>query len=55
MYECQHCRARHPSIFLLFLHIFTNHIHADIGLDNAESKGLMDTVTHLKEVNVWPN
>ena len=47
---CNHCRIQCASVFAVFLHIFTEHMHTDIGLDPAESKGfLRQTRPHLVE------
>lgn len=40
-YSCQHCRTEHETVFTLFLHIFTDHMHVNIGLLPAESRGLI--------------
>jgi hypothetical protein len=36
-YQCSHCGQTVSSIFGVFLHIFTTHMHVDIGLDPPES------------------
>ena len=37
-YGCNHCGISTPSIFEIMLHIFTDHLHQDIGLDKEEGK-----------------
>jgi hypothetical protein len=39
-FECNECGERQPSIFHVFLHIFTNHMHQDIALIPQESAEL---------------
>jgi hypothetical protein len=40
-YHCNHCGIECATIFDVFLHIFTDHLHVDIGLDPVESKRLL--------------
>jgi hypothetical protein len=40
-YCCNHCGFNSGSIFEIFLHIFTDHLHQDIGLDREEGQELL--------------
>lgn len=40
-YCCQHCGIYSESTFELFLHIFTDHLHKDIGLETPQVKEIM--------------
>lgn len=40
-YACAECGEKQPSVFQCFLHCFTNHLHADIGLIPHESSELL--------------
>jgi hypothetical protein len=35
-YSCQHCGLHSENTFDLFLHIFTQHMHKDVGLSTKE-------------------
>ncbi len=35
-YSCQHCGLSSKTTFDLFLHIFTQHMHKDVGLTRKE-------------------
>lgn len=45
-YACAECGERQPSVFMCFLHCFTFHLHADIGLMPRES---LDLLPHCHE------
>lgn len=45
-YYCNHCGEQQPTIFLVFLHIFTDHMHLDMGLAKQES---LDLLPHCHE------
>jgi|GEM_PF-1148940 len=40
-YSCQHCGLCSNSTFDLFLHIFTQHMHKDVGLTRKEVRRLL--------------
>jgi len=40
-YCCNHCGFHSDSIFEIFLHIFTDHLHQDVGLDSEEGQALL--------------
>ena len=40
-YSCQHCGLSARTIFDLFLHIFTQHMHKDVGLTRKEVRRLL--------------
>ncbi|MBM4444621.1 MAG: hypothetical protein FJ020_04855 [Chloroflexi bacterium] len=40
-YCCNHCHFNSESIFEIFLHIFTDHLHHDVGLDSDEGQSLL--------------
>lgn len=48
-YFCNHCGFNSPSIFEIFLHIFTDHLHQDVGLDKNEGQDLLKK-TYLYQV-----
>jgi len=47
-YFCSQCGLESSSIFETFLHIFTTHLHVDIGLSQEESKRLLSQTRPLK-------
>lgn len=49
MYFCNHCGFNSPSILEIFLHIFTDHLHQDVGLDRDEGRELLKK-TYLYQV-----
>ncbi len=49
-YCCNHCGFNSESIFEIFLHIFTDHLHQDIGLDKEEGQQLLKK-TYLYQAN----
>ncbi len=40
-YSCQHCGLSSSTTFDLFLHIFTQHMHKDMGLTRKEVRRLL--------------
>lgn len=40
-YSCQHCGLNSKTTFDLFLHIFTQHMHKDMGLTRKEVRRLL--------------
>ena len=40
-YSCQHCGLNSSTTFDLFLHIFTQHMHKDLGLTRKEVRRLL--------------
>jgi hypothetical protein len=51
-YQCNQCGQAAPSILCVFLHIFTAHMHADIELEPAASKKLIDQ-TFIYDQGYW--
>ena len=49
-YCCNHCGFNSASIFEIFLHIFTDHLHQDVGLDKSEVHDLLKK-TYLYRVD----
>ncbi len=41
VYSCQHCGLHSETTFDLFLHIFTQHQHKDVGLTSKEVRRLL--------------
>ena len=50
IYYCNHCGLNSESIFNIFLHIFTDHLHKDIGLSKEEGRELLKQ-TYLYEIS----
>jgi len=50
IYSCNHCGLNSESIFNIFLHIFTDHLHKDIGLSKEEGRELLKK-TYLYEIS----
>lgn len=40
-YYCNHCGISAESSFEIFLHIFTDHLHQDIGLEKEQGAFLL--------------
>ncbi len=56
-YYCNHCGINCDTIFNVFLHIFTDHMHSDIGLDRVESRALVGKTEpyRVRVLFFWPN
>ena len=56
-YSCQHCRQSFDTIFAVFLHIFTEHLHVDSGVEKDEiDKVAGETRPHqVREKLLFPN
>lgn len=46
-YACQHCGLISKTTFDLFLHIFTEHLHKDVGLSKKEVRRLLQGTDRL--------
>ena len=49
-YCCNHCGFHSDAIFEIFLHIFTDHLHQDVGLDSEEGQALLKK-TYVYQAN----
>jgi hypothetical protein len=56
-YYCNHCGMNCETIFSVFLHIFTDHMHVDIGLGKDESSVLVNKMKlyRIRVSYFWPN
>lgn len=56
-YYCNHCGMNCDTIFNVFLHIFTDHMHTDIGLEKAEARVLVGQTQpyRVRVMFYWPN
>jgi hypothetical protein len=43
IYTCNHCGLLYTETLWLFLHIFTNHLHKDIALDQDTARDFLRT------------
>ena len=50
-YSCQHCGLNSSTTFDLFLHIFTQHMHKDVGLTRKEVRRLLREAQPLDMAN----
>lgn len=51
IYSCRQCRFLGPTIFSVFLHIWTEHLKVDVGLDREEARELLwTTAPYLVDV-----
>jgi len=51
-YSCQHCGLSSKTTFDLFLHIFTHHMHKDVGLTRKEVRRLLREA-HPLDMSQW--
>jgi hypothetical protein len=52
IYCCNHCGISSETTFEVFLHIFTDHLHKDIGVGKQEVQGLLKK-TYLYQVTSY--
>lgn len=48
-----HCKAARQTIFELWLHIFTDHLHRDMGLGQAESAAMLNSSRPYVPPMMW--
>ncbi len=52
VYSCQHCGLHSETTFDLFLHIFTQHMHKDVGLNRKDVSRLLKESCPL-DLSCW--